>query len=281
MVEQQRQHITGLRRYWLLANDVASRAFFQNTGAGLTELKAAITSPDVIKVDKMLAALHVVERFLPGFEKVLARLLLHFDRLPFANRRLQLIGAGHGQNVFLFETPRGPMVLKIDRESQALSLPELLREAHRIKAEHEIIQRWYNHIPGFVLEESFCIVNGPLKGTSALATIQPYIDETPRGFFEDFGEHDLVEMIRQDEQLLRTFRAFAQTLIRVYQGTGQSIDLLGKRNLCLLGDRPACLRFTDAHDIYGLGRINRYPVRQGELERRIEQIKRMLEAVSA
>lgn len=283
MVEHQRQHVTGLRRYWLLANDVASRAFFQNNGAAFPELQAALTSPQVIKVDKLLAGLHIIERFMPGFEKVLSRHLLRFDRLPLAGARrtLRLIGAGHGQNVFLFETACGRMVLKIDRESQALKMPALLREARRIKTEYEKICHWYSHIPGFILHEDFCIVNGPLKGSPALATIQPYIEETPRGFFEDFTRDELLDLIRNHDELRHTFQAFARTLIRIYRETGESIDLLGKRNLCLLGEGATCLCFTDAHDIYGQGRISRYPNRQGELEKRIDHIREILGAVQS
>lgn len=275
----ERQHITGLRRYWLLANDVASRAFFQNDGARLSELKAVITSPYVIKVEKLLAGLHIIDRVFPGFERVLARQLLRFDRLPLSNRQLQLIGAGHGQNVFLFDTSRGKMVLKIDRESQGLRMHELLREARRVKAEYEKIRTWYMDIPGLVLEEAFCVVNGPLRGSPALATVQPYLEGAPRGFFEDFDEATLLKLLRRDHSLRLTFVAFARRVLQIYRETGECIDLLGKRNLCLLGNRPFCLRFTDAHDIYGNGRLNRYPHRQGELEQRLAQIERMLEAL--
>jgi hypothetical protein len=275
MEEKQRQRLTGWKRYWLLALDSASRASLHRNGA------SAGRSADAIKVERFLAGIHLINAVLPGFEHRCARGLLDFRSLPIPDQQMTLIGAGLGQNVFRFNTSHGQMVMKIDRESQALGWSVLLDEARRIRAEHAKIRGWYADILGLIPQESFCIVNGPLKGKRALATIQPYVAERLRGVFEEFEPAELIELLRWCEPLHTGFVAFARRVLEIYEATGECIDLLGDRNLCIRGDNNPTLYFVDPHDIYGPHRISRYPNRAGVLEERLLTIESLLRAATA
>jgi hypothetical protein len=281
MEEKQRQRLTGIKRYWLLALDSASRASLHRNGGSPSQWLNTLRAPDAVKVEKFLAGIHLINSAIPGFETRCADALLDFSGLPIRDHQLALIGAGLGQNVFVFNTSLGRMVMKIDRESQALEWSVLLDEARRIKAEHEKIRGWYADIPDFIPHESFCIVNGPLKGRRALATIQPYVAERLRGVFEDFAHDELVALLRWCEPLHSAFVLFARRVIEIFAATGECIDLLGDRNLCIRGEDNPTLYFVDPHDIYGPRRISRYPDRAGQIEDRLLVIEQLLRAVTA
>jgi hypothetical protein len=281
MEEKQRQRLTGINRYWLLALDSASRASLHRNGGSPRKWLATLRSGDAVKVEKFLAGIHLINSVVPGFETRCAQALLDFKTLPIPDQQLDLIGAGLGQNVFVFNSSQGRMVMKIDRESQALSLNALLDEARRIKTEHEKIRDWYATVPGFIPHESFCIVNGPLKGRRALATFQPYVADKLRGLFEDFEHEELVSLLRWCEPLHSAFVLFARRVIEIFAATGECIDLLGDRNLCIRGDENPTLYFVDPHDIYGPRRISRYPGRAGAIEDRLVIIEDLLRAVTA
>jgi len=59
-----------------------------------------------------------------------------------------------------------------------------------------------------------------------------------------------------------------------------SIDLLGDRNLVVCGSDFPTLYFVDPHDIYGAGRMSRYPDRYGTIADRIAQLESLLEMAS-
>jgi len=217
MEEQQRQRPSGWRRAWLMTLDSAARASFDKRKTSRAEWLATLRARHVVKTQRFLAGMHLLDSVIPGLEDQCAGALLDFSQLPFADQNMKLIGAGLGQNVYVFQTSQGKMVVKIDRESQALDFPTLLAEARRVKSEHEQIRDWYAHIPGFIPHESFCIVSGPLKGRRALATLQPFIEEPFLGVFEDFDATTFVGLLKAAPVLHEMFCLFVQRTASLFR----------------------------------------------------------------
>jgi hypothetical protein len=278
-MEERQRRLTGVKRLWLMMLDSAARASSEKP-VSPAECLSIIRSPHIVKNERFLAAVHLIDYRIPGFARSCARALHDFSRLPLANQHLQMIGAGLGQNVYTFETPCGRVVLKIDRESQALPFVALLDEARRVRYEHEKIRSWYADIPGLIPHEHHLLVNGPLQGRRALATIQPFVAEPLRGVFEDFAGDALVNLLQAHPMLADCFTAFVERVSRIYRETGECIDLLGDRNLCVRGEENLTLYFVDAHDIYGPVRLSRYPERHGSIQDRIAYLQRAVGVVS-
>ncbi len=72
-----------------------------------------------------------------------------------------------------------------------------------------------------------------------------------RGFFEDFTREKLVNVLGEDESLKGSYLLFADKLSSLWRKKRRCIDLLGEKNLYVLGrkeDRSLC--FSDPHVIY-------------------------------
>lgn len=193
------------------------------------------------------------------FEKITrGRYQYHGEVLPVDPNRYQFevgkIGAGAECNVYKLTSldPEYPsLVIKIDNGPRR-DVDTLLERGKKIRSECEEVKEWYRELPGLIPEELQFIAKSPRGGRNALFTLQEYAG-TADQIHDVFHGYDspaqLAEIIRDDPELLETFRKFIRVTLEHAENRDEFIDTAGDRNLVLI-DQPdgrKVLRLLDPH----------------------------------
>ncbi|HSA83993.1 MAG TPA: hypothetical protein VLF20_03835 [Patescibacteria group bacterium] len=193
----------------------------------------------------------------------------------------KLIGYG-GENFVFLHTPQdtAPFVLKIDKRSLRLVPEEINERARAIKSRHQQIREWYQDIPNFVVPTHFFVARLPFRNAVAVGSIQEYFPEA-RDLFTEFTESELVEIFIQDRKLQTNFSTFVDRFFTILANSGQSIDLVGHQNVCLIKGEEGRyeLRLLDTADIKERDEEQekfRFTIR----EARRNKLKRLIEKIA-
>lgn len=180
--------------------------------------------------------------------------------LPIDPKRYQFearkIGAGAECNVYKLtslDPECSSLVIKIDNGSRR-DVNTLLERGKQIRSEYEAVNSWYQELPDFIPKEMQFIAKSPRGGRNALFTVQEYAG-TADQIHDVFRGYDspiqLAEIIKNDAELLETFRKFIQITFEHIESHDELIDTIGDKNLVLI-DRPGerkALRFLDPHSV--------------------------------
>lgn len=226
---------------------------------------------------RLLAGIHLVNKMLP-IEPLLEKHLITFDGLPFnfAGRAPQFLASGSGHNVYAVNFDGRPMVLKIGYNSYGMERKKLLERADMMYSRYRTISDWFRAIPGFIPDEQFLVVHGPLRGYPVIGILQPYLDNM-RGIFEDYSEAAFVDLLRRDSHLREQFQTVVAVLNAVYDEQGICIDLLGDANLVVVDDNGTdSLRFIDPNKVIVIG--EQAPKTRQQYAERMAHLNRLLAA---
>lgn len=235
-----------------MAIDALSTAKYDNSDRRETKniINELIRSPRG-KTGRFLAVTHLTEKIVPGFEDFMSELLLSFDNLPMQIDEVSFAGSGGEQNVFKIKSGDKIFALKIHKLSQMYSGCDFGNQVRRVKNDYRLVCDWFGHIPGFIPKEIHFVGHSPIFGVSALMTIQPFIEEQINGVFEDFTEEKFIDVLGENQNLRKSYLLFSDKLLNLWRRR-KCIDLLGEKNLSVLGERVDRLKlyFGDPHVIY-------------------------------
>lgn len=213
------------------------------------------------RFERVLAVFKLAKEVMPEAVEqsgILEKLLQNPSQLPFSLEQLRFRGRiGHGgeNDVYLLESQKEDTpswALKISRYTNG-SLEHLTRVASELKNEYNRVQRAYHELsPRVIPPEHQLIVHGLQGGKGAVATLQPFIGNKLRDFFEDLTPRGRVRLMKENPPLAQDVTVFHRvTQERFSTPGGKVIDLLGPKNLSVLEtEEGAQLLLLDPHPTF-------------------------------
>ena len=224
--------MASLGELWLRCLDAAVTAPARQRRPGARPLRELLRARR--SFDRFAAALNVVDRFLPGSARALARRLANPAPLALAATGVEAADFGSGGTVFRVETPAGPHALKVFRRALGRPLAEQRAVAAYYAERYRTVAGWYQQVPGLVAPSACLILPGPILGRPVAAVVQPFLEGRKRGFFEDLDAAAALELFSQDPALALQFQGFAAVTLELWKKGERCLDLLGHENLMLL-----------------------------------------------
>lgn len=232
--------------------------------------------------DKVPSIINLVEEIIPGVPRYLSSLLCNSNRLPFESGPAKLIDYGSGATVFILECKDECKILKVFRKSLGQQLDSLLEAADWYKERYETVCSWYyNEEFNLVPSSIFLILNGPILGAPAAAALQAYVPGEKKDLFLDFSNDELIDLMRDNDDLRRQFIFFLKKTITIYHSEdGVCLDILGTNNVALVNNGNLRLVIFDI-GIFDLAALKREsPGLSSRLEKRISRIEFLFQEVS-
>lgn len=234
-------------RFWCKALDAVLTAELRPR-QGVGRLLGTLVSPSSSHFDRTAALRNLLSAAAPGLVARAHRRLLLPGVLPFRGVELELMAYGSGATVFLVHATGRRYVLKVNRRSLGRSRASLAELGRTVRGKYESARRWFGEgAAGDVLvPTSHLILAGPLRGFSAVATVQPFIEGAKSDFFRDHSDDEILDLLGGDARLRQSFLAFGSRFLEVYRSQGRCVDLLGRENLMLVrNDGRYRLRLVD------------------------------------
>lgn len=175
------------------------------------------------------------ERTAPRVVRALVGRLERLDRLPFRPAGLYALAYGTGSTCYALETkPR--CAVKVIRISLGHDVPMLLELGSKLQRDHALLATWYSDVPGLLAPTVILVLHGPLRGATAVARVQPFIEGRTSDLLADHTDEDLLERLAAHAGLRASFVAFARSTKRCFDGGTYILDMLGHENLMLVED---------------------------------------------
>jgi hypothetical protein len=239
----------------------------------------SILSRQSSNYNRIATVANLMDLVVPGSARHAAHLLYRPRRLPFTASRFELLAYGSGSTVFRFTTDDGQKILKIYRKSLGKKGTSLWQLAGMFKRKYETLHSWYGGPLEIMEPAAFLILHGPVLGHPAVVCLQSYVEGEKKDFLADFSDDDLIQLLRENEDLRRQFIFFARKTLEIHSTWGLSMDLLGEGNLLLVrhGDLLR-LRLID----YGIHNTERLKIRKvhAQREARILRLQSLLEEIT-
>lgn len=234
------------------------------------------------EIGKIGVVMQVLDRLIPGLGITLSAIVNSSESLPFKSDQPTIVAHGREQQVYKINVNGEPLALKLNMDLRGADLNSLIQQATKIKNEHKRMQGWYGHIPGFIPDERILILHGPPFSFPTVAAIQPFIDGDFHCFFEDFTQEQLVDLMREDQELGKNFMLFAERFQEIAQEEQEYPDLLANGNLAIVSnDDKHQLVFIDPHVIYNREAIRQLSPKDRErLDIRTQRIRSVYERIS-
>lgn len=189
------------------------------------------------KFNRTVALLGMLRKVLPEgvlkFKYKTADLPLNPESYEFKEGA---VGRGGENDVYRLEarTAGAPSwALKINHQDRG-DLKTLTGRAKEIKQEHEMVKDWYKEIEGLVPREWTLILAGPRDGRPAIATLQEYYGSEIRDIFKEIEKDELAGLLDNQPRLKADLENFLRLSREQALATGETIDLLGNKNLSLI-----------------------------------------------
>lgn len=237
------------------------------------ELLEIIWSADS-KYEKFVSLLRILKDVLPKSltdieREKLKDFLYSLKELPFNPEKFNLESLDNGgqSKVFLLEAKENDkqsFVLKIIMPDKDGKDP--MDQIKLFKAEYEYLKELYKDVPDLIPEEYFLLLRDPQqKNRTAPALIQPFMGKDIKDFF-DFTTTDLKDRYFENPKLREQIESFSGITIEHERKTGEVIDMLGPKNVCLTKNNGAeKLTLLDPHFIYST------PLETEDKKRRLEE----------
>jgi hypothetical protein len=222
----------GVQDLVLRGMDAAVTALLRPQQAAIHQLRTIVgRGPNAAR---MAAALHLLDRSVPGTASGLSRALLDPSRLPVPANGADLIAFGSGATVFRLECQGFTLALKVYRRTLGMPLAQQREILAEYRRKHRMATRLYNAAGPIVPPAAFLLLHGPLLRRRAGAVLQPFLGGARRDFLGDLSEAEQLEILREDETLRAQFGLFAERTIAAFGEGGECLDLLGRDNLMLV-----------------------------------------------
>jgi len=272
-----------IKHYQKQFSRATERAF---SDRGMDEISAEVHLATLFKkgeskFNRTVALLGMLRKILP--EGVL-KFNYKTDDLPFDPERYEFnegaLGRGGENDVYRLEAKKNgepSWALKINHQDRG-DVKSLTARAKEISQEYEMVKDWYDEIEGLVPREWTMILAGPRDGQAAIATIQEYYGTRIRDVFKEVDADELTTLLGNQPQLKADFENFLRISREQVALTGNTIDLLGDKNLSLIKkDDEERLIILDPHLISN-------PVRKEaeiktKLEAKLAYLEQVIEAV--
>jgi len=249
MYESKEQNIPSakLRRYKGMFLRAAEEVFVDDPESELPigNCVGILTDTTQSKRKRTAAAMGIVHHFMPQkVNKLVAgKLAYSQDELPFNPREYKLrkkIGTGGMNDVFLLESTKGESsyAMKVVIEGVGeTNIDNLVTYASQQRTDYEKVSAKFTHIPDLVLPEYYFIANGPRRGQLAAISIQPFLGKNVRDIFEDVNKAELIDLLQTNDKLKSQLQAFIETVRNDPSLIEDELDLIGKCNLAIVGDK--------------------------------------------
>jgi len=251
------------------------QVFVDDKGENLnvSESFSTLLATDSSKYERTVAAFQIINQITPqaASGKLRKRYSYKQGSMPLSPKDYTLkdkIGYGGVNDVFLLQSNRkdtSSYVLKINLGGGGSGVEDLLSVAKEQKGEYEYISEVYKDIPGLIPKEYYLIMHGPTMAIPVAAVIQPFIGENLRDVFEDFEKDELLDLLQRNKPLANQISKFAEVARTDESLIENELDLLGKDNLAIAGDKgDERLLLLDPH-------FRSHPIRSTETKKRIEE----------
>jgi hypothetical protein len=228
-----------LEHYRKQFNRATEKAFSYN---GMDEVRTeehleTLFKKGETKFNRTVAILSMLRNVLP--EGVL-KFKYQTDDLPFDPDRYEFIegavGRGGENDVYRLEAKapgEASWALKINHQDKG-DVKNLTARAKTIRQDYEMVRDWYEEIDGLVPREWTIIMAGPRDGKPAITTLQEYYGNEIRDVFKGINQDDLAAILAGQPQLKEDFENFIRISRERTSATGDTVDLLGDKNLSLI-----------------------------------------------
>lgn len=217
--------------------------------------------------------IHLVDSLIPGIADKSSSLIYRNSRFPWTPVETELIASGAGTAVFRMSWQGAEKVLRIYRRSLGKSTSGLLRVAAYYKSNYETMLSWYGISSGLVLPMDFLVLQGPPLVGPVAASLQPYIHGQKYDLFEDFSDHALLTLLKEDDRLREQFLCFARQTLLQWQEQKMCFDFLGRQNIMLVDEGGEySMRISDC-GIFKFHYLDgKYTRVKTQVERRIDRL---------
>jgi hypothetical protein len=182
------------------------------------------------------AALQLLDGIVPGVARALEKIALRASRLPLEGNTLRVLDHGTGDTIYTLETPRGPLVCKVQRASLGRPLHQLLALAAHRRRGYQAVLRHYEGLRAVFPPAHFLVVHGPVFGTPAVLSLQEYVGERTLDLLHDLDDAELTSLLSRDRRLRGQVRRFIELTLDAWEHRKWIVDL-GKGNL-LVAESP-------------------------------------------
>ncbi|MHC4082300.1 MAG: hypothetical protein ACYS15_04455 [Planctomycetota bacterium] len=222
----------------------------------------SVLSPRSTNYDRVGSLAGIVDAIAPGTARRAGALICRRTELPFRTDRVELLAYGSGATVFVAEAGSRRRVLKIYRRSLGVSAERLQALLAEYQDKYDTIRAWYEGDAGLVWPAEFMVLPGPILGRPAVACVQEHIGDEARDFFRGFTDEELAAALNGSDELRRQFLFFAERTLHVCRSHRRCPDLLGEKNLSIVGRGGGRrLRLID-YGVFDLGDGRRAAVRE-------------------
>jgi hypothetical protein len=212
----------------------------------LTAHLRSVLSPRSANYDRVGSLASLVDAFAPGIARWAGARICRRLQPPFRADRVEPLAYGSGATAFIAEGGSRRAVLKIYRRSLGVSAERLQTLLAEYQDKYDTIRAWYEGDPDLVWPAEFMVLPGPILGRPAVACVQEYIDDNTRDLFRDFADGELATVLAGSEAMRRQFLFFAERTLHIYRSHHRCPDLLGEKNLSVVGRGAECrLRLID------------------------------------
>jgi len=230
------------------------RSFFRAAEMGLVDYEksnqevgelASEVVTGKTKFDRVYAAFKLIKEFMPSVLEesgLVEDWLQNPEKLPFDIQKLKFRGKiGHGgeNDVYLLRStkPGQPSwALKINTHTGE-DINHLTQIAAQIKDNYRTLRWKYRELsPESIPPEYHLVVNSPRRGAGAVATLQPFIGNEIRDFFDDIDFQQRLTLMQAHPSLAQDVATFTRVTNQEYvdPNGGSVIDLLGPKNLSVI-----------------------------------------------
>lgn len=223
-------------RGWLALCDAMLIGLSRSSTRSLPEHVRVLVSPRSRHFRRPAAALNLLDRVVPGVARVWQNVTLRGARLPVEGGALDVLDHGSGETVYTLETPRGPLVCKVQRASLGRPLPELIALAAHRRRGYQSVVRSYAGIEEVFPRAHFLVVQGPLFGVPAVLSLQEYVGGQKLDLLHDLDDESVSGLLEAHPGLRDQVRLFLARTLEAWE-RGEWIVDLGRGNL-LVADGP-------------------------------------------
>jgi len=237
------------------------------------------------KYERVVAGLYLVSRLMPSLVKSNIRKDFDYsqDKMPFNPNVYVLkekIGSGGANDVFLLSAQENGLpsyALKVCHASrEAQNTEKIVQMAREQRAEYQRIAFAYKAIDDLIPREHYFIAHGPRAGEPVSVMLQVFIGEDMKDVFKDISKDEFVDLLRNNGFLNRQLAGFITATESNPALIENDLDLLGKNNLVVAGDKgEERLILLDPHFI-SVG--CRSPETRSEIVRRFNYLKEISES---
>ena len=244
------------------------------------------TSP--AKQDKMIAALNLLGKFIPGIENKIAGNITQKYGLSFSDIDLRS-PFGNGENIIFTygDSANGSkFVLKINKTVVGCNLNQLIESAKIVRQEYQSIKQLFKGT-GLYIPDEVTIVGhshikdprNPVLGTNynnlpTLITIQRFVPGSFEGIFENHSVDSLENRLQKKGKLWHEWAKISKAIVSQYKETGITPDIMGKDNFSIntTPDQNLRLLFIDPHMNITIDNIS--PEQRSIFNQRIDFLER-------